>query len=115
MSEQQSGTRYQVAIEVIKERVSQGKYVISYTHTEKMRQRKIEAQDIEKAISRGRIIEDYPDDPKGHSCLILGYTSKGRALHVLCGKLEAEEILIITGYEPSPEEWESDWKTRKER
>ena len=39
MSEQQSGTRYQVAIEVIKERVSQGKYVISYTHTEKMRQR----------------------------------------------------------------------------
>jgi len=24
-----------------------------------------------------------------------------------------DEILIITAYEPEPEEWEADWKTRK--
>ena len=96
----------------IRRKVEQGKYRLSYTHTEKLRQRKIEAQEVEQAISTGEIIEDYPTDPRGPSCLILGYTEMGRPLHVVCGKVE-EELLIITAYEPSPEEWESDWKTRR--
>jgi hypothetical protein len=40
-------------------------------------------------------------------------SSTGRTIHVVCGHLEAEEILIITAYEPTPGEWEPDWKTRK--
>ena len=104
-----------MAIKVIKKKIKQGKYTISYTHTEKIRRRKIEAHHIEEAVSSGEIIEDYPNDPRGHSCLILGYTAEGKPLHVLCGKLEEEEILIITAYEPSSEEWENDWKTRKRR
>jgi putative ABC transport system substrate-binding protein len=36
-------------------------------------------------------------------------------LHVLCGRLDAEEILIITAYEPDSKEWENDWRTRKKR
>ena len=59
-------------IERIRKKVKVGKYIISFTHTEKMRLRKIEAQDIEEAIYEGRIIEPYPDDPRGASCLILG-------------------------------------------
>jgi hypothetical protein len=100
-------------IERIREKVKVGKYIISFTHTEKMRLRKIEAQDIEEAIYEGRIIEPYPDDPRGASCLILGLTNKGRPLHIVCGRLENDEILIITPYEPDAEEWEADWKTRK--
>ena len=96
----------------IRRKVDQGKYRLSYTHTEKLRQRKIEAQEIEQVISTGEIIEDYPADPRGPSCLILGYTRKGRPLHIVCGKVQ-EELLIITAYEPSPEEWEPDWKTRR--
>ena len=96
----------------IRRKVDQGKYRLSYTHTEKLRQRKIEAQEIEQVISTGEIIEDYPADPRGLSCLILGYTRKDRPLHIVCGKVQ-EELLIITAYEPSPEEWEPDWKTRR--
>jgi len=51
---------------------------------------------------------------RGASCLILGFTNKGRPLHVVCGRLEEDEILIITAYEPDSKEWEADWKTRKE-
>ena len=29
------------------------------------------------------------------------------------GNLDENEILIITAYEPDPEEWEADWQTRK--
>jgi hypothetical protein len=46
--------------------------------------------------------------------LIFGFTNKGRPLHVVCGRLEEDEILIITAYEPDSKEWEADWKTRKE-
>jgi hypothetical protein len=99
--------------ETIREKVKVGKYIISFTHTEKMRLRKIEVKDIEEAIDKGAIIEPYPDDPRGASCLILGLTGKGRPLHIVCGRLEDDEILIITAYEPDAEEWEADWKTRK--
>jgi hypothetical protein len=40
-------------------------------------------------------------------------TNKNRPLHILCGNLEEEEMLIITAYEPDLEEWESDGRTRK--
>jgi hypothetical protein len=100
-------------IEAIRAKVRAGKYVISFTHTEKMRQRKIEVGEIEEAICTGTIIEPYPNDPRGASCLVLGFGSSDRPLHVICGRLQENEILIITAYEPSPKEWEADWKTRK--
>ena len=97
----------------IRDKVKEGKYRISFTHTEKLRERRIEMVEIEEAISNGVIIEAYPDDPRGPSCLIYGFTHQGRPLHIVCGDLEAERILVITAYEPSLEEWEEDWKTRR--
>jgi hypothetical protein len=102
-----------MSIEKIRSKIKAGKYIISFTHTEKVRERKIEAEEIEEAICEGAIIESYSDDPRGASFLIFGFTSKSRPLHVVCGNLEKEEILIITAYEPGPEEWEPDLKTRK--
>ena len=99
-------------LEAIRAKINAGRYNIAFTHTEKLRRRRIRARDIEEAVRLGDIIEDYPDDPRGPSCLILGMVGE-RPLHVLCGCLEAEEILIITAYEPDPKEWENDWQTRK--
>ncbi len=50
------------ALAAIRERVGRGEYVISCTHSEKLRERKISAHDVEAAICDGAIIEDYPDD-----------------------------------------------------
>jgi hypothetical protein len=96
----------------IREQVARGEYVVSFTHTEKLRERKIGAGDLEAAIRNGVIVEDYFQDPRGPSCLILG-RSGSRPLHVVCGRVEAEQILIITAYEPDPGEWEPDWRTRR--
>ena len=103
-----------MGIDDIREKILQGRYVIAFTHTEKLRQRRIKAQDIEESVEGGIIIEDYPDDPRGASCLIFGWVG-GRPLQILCGRLDAEEILIITAYEPDPSEWKQDWKTRRKR
>jgi hypothetical protein len=99
-------------IDDIKEKVSNSKYKISFTHTEKLRQRKIEIRELEEAIFTGDIIEKYPADPRGPSCLILGYTQRNRPLHMVCGIMEGE-LLIITAYEPSLEEWKPDRKIRR--
>lgn len=56
---------------------------------------------------------EYPNDPRGADCLIFGFSRDDRPLHTVCGKLEEEEVLIITAYEPDPKEWEEDWKTKK--
>jgi hypothetical protein len=103
-----------VDIEDIKRKVGEGRYMVSFTHTEKLRLRRIKAADIEQAVKSGNIIEDYPNDPRGASCLILGRVGN-RPLHILFAQLEAQEILVVTAYEPDPEEWEDDWQTRKTR
>lgn len=100
-------------IEDIRHHILSGHYLISFTHTEKLRRRKISLTTIEDAIRTGNIIEDYPKDPRGPSCLIHGITQEGRPIHVVCGRIDREEIIIITAYEPSLEEWEPDWRTRK--
>ena len=95
------------------DQIRRKKYTISFSHTEKVRLREIALNEIEVAILNGMIIEPYPDDPRGASCLIMGYSNEGRPLHVLCGNLAGDELLIITAYEPNPDEWETDLKTRK--
>ena len=49
-------------VEAIKGKMVKGRYVIAFTHTEKLRQRKIAALDIEQAVKAGSIIEEYPLD-----------------------------------------------------
>ena len=67
---------------------------------------------VREVITNGEIIEDYPEDLRGHSCLILGFDSIGRVIHVVC--LPKEDYLaIITAYLPDPDQWHSDFKTRK--
>lgn len=112
MAENQSEF-FTMRIEKIREKIEKGKYIGSFTQTEKLRLWRIEAYEIDTAILTGSIIEPYPDDPRGASCLILGFTEKERPLHIVCGNLDEDEILIITAYEPDPGEWKSDWKTRK--
>jgi ribosomal protein L18 len=103
-----------VDIEQIKDKIARGRYAVAFTHTEKLRRRRIRLADIEQAAETGMIIEEYPTDPRGASCLIFGLAGV-RPLHLVRGRLEAEEILIITAYEPDLTEWEDDWKTRKKK
>lgn len=75
-------------------------------------QRHITVQEIKEAIYDGLIIEDYPQDKYGHSCLILGFTKTQRALHIQCSYPSRPLIKIITLYEPNPDEWK-DYKIRR--
>lgn len=76
-------------------------------------QRNITYNEIKDVICNGNIIEKYPDDYPYPSCLILGTTTKGRKIHVVVG-VEESCLWLITAYEPDPEQWDSEYRIRKE-
>lgn len=73
--------------------------------------RVISTREVRQVIDNGTIIEDYPDDPRGHSCLILGFGIERRPLHVVCAPRE-DYLAVITAYIPEAGEWSDDFKRR---
>jgi hypothetical protein len=73
--------------------------------------RMISTADIRAVIEHGEVIEDYPDDARGHSCLILAVADE-RFLHVVCTPKD-DYLAIITAYLPSDQEWEDNYSKRK--
>ena len=62
-----------------------------------------------------RLIYSFRIDRKYRaSCLIRGFTKKGRLLHALCSK---DPLWIITSYDPSlnPDEWDENFKKRRKK
>ena len=75
--------------------------------------REISVSEVEEAIiNRAEIIEDYPDDKYGPSCLILCFTNADRPLHLQCSYPSRPIVKVITLYEPYPSLW-VDFRTRK--
>ena len=62
----------------------------------------------EAVTDKSLLIEDYSNDKYGPSCLILGYTKKGRPLHIQCSYPSRPLIKIVTLYQPDPELWIED-------
>ena len=91
-------------IREIQERVKKGEYEISF-HAEKERYAEdITIPDLETAILNGEILEDYPDDLRGPSCLVLGY-SQNSPIHIVCGYTPIKWIRMVTVYIPRPPKW----------
>lgn len=88
----------------IRGKIKLGEYEISF-HAEKERYAEdITLNDIETAIFNGEILEDYPNDSRGPSCLILGY-SQNRTIHIVSGFTSLQWIRIITVYLPKQPKW----------
>lgn len=74
--------------------------------------RGIRVDELREAVASGEIIEDYPDDKYGPSCLVLGFTEHGRPLHIQCSYPSRPQLKIITVYEPDPARWD-DFRIRR--
>lgn len=70
------------------------------------------ADDVRDSMREGfELVEDYPDDPRGHSCLMLTWI-RDMPVHIVCAPHE-DTLLVITAYIPTVEEWGEDFKTRR--
>ena len=93
-------------LEGIQRKILSRQYEFSRHALDQTIRRRITVQEIEQAATnRLEIIEDYPNDKYGPSCLILGFTDTGRPLHVHCSYPERPLVKIITVYEPDTNTW----------
>ena len=99
-------------IEEIRTKIQVGQFEFSKHAVDQSILRQISVQELREAIANGEIIEDYPEDKYGPSCLILGFTQAGRPLHVQCSYPSRPLVKIITLYEPDPSRW-IDFRVRR--
>ena len=77
-------------------------------------ERNITIDDIINGIKTGEIIKQYEDDTPFPSCLILGLTEQNTNIHIVAS-IDNGYLYVITAYHPDENDWEADYKTRKER
>ena len=74
--------------------------------------RMITTAEVREVIERGEVIEDYPEDTRGRSCLLLGHGDSGRPIHVVCAP-KGDYLAVITAYIPDEKEWAEGFKVRR--
>lgn len=101
-------------IDELRAQISTGRFELSKHAVDQSIVRRIGMQELREAVAAGEIIENYPDDKYGPSCLIFGETSFRRPLHVQCSYPSRTPVRIVTLYEPTPDRW-IDFKRRRPR
>ena len=92
-------------IEDIRAKIAHGQFEFSQHAVDQSILRRIPVQEFREAVANAEIIEDYPNDKYGPSCLILGFTQAGRPLHIQCSYPSRPLVKVITLYEPDPKSW----------
>jgi hypothetical protein len=101
--------------EEIRAKIERRQYEFSKHAVDQSILREISVAEVEAAIAyQSEVIEDYPEDKCGASCLILCYTQSGRSLHVQCSYPSRPLVKIVTLYQPDPDLW-VDFRVRRTR
>jgi hypothetical protein len=80
---------------------------------QRMFERQISDDNVKHVLQTGETVEDYPDDQPYPSRLLLGWVEK-RPLHVVVAdNADNNETIVITVYEPAPNQWSDDFRSRK--
>ena len=74
--------------------------------------RMITIVEVREVVRQGEVIEDYPEDVRGHGCLLRGEITSGRIVHVVCSPKE-DYLAIITAYLPDAAEWDEPGRQRR--
>lgn len=107
-------------IEEIRRKVAADEFEFSKHAVDQSILRQIQVQEVREASASqtfgsasGQVIEDYPEDKYGASCLICGVTGAGRSLHIQCSYPSRPLVKIITLYEPDPDRWSDNFTKRR--
>lgn len=74
--------------------------------------RNIGKREVESVLLAVETIATHPNDKPYPSRLLFGVVSF-RPVHVVVAQDDQGECYVITAYEPDPELWETDFKTKR--
>ena len=100
------------SLDDVRQQLSDGEFDLTLHVARRIVQREVSEAEIRQAGSSAFIIEDYPDDKYSPSCLMLGFSTDGRPLHILVSLADTTLVRVITVYEPDPAYW-IDYTTRR--
>lgn len=63
-----------LTVELIRASVASGAYELSLHADDERLADGLTVREVEEVLASAELLEDYPDDPRGHSCLVLGHT-----------------------------------------
>jgi hypothetical protein len=102
-------------LERIFELVRRGEIRISDHGYEELVAEGIFVRDLITSLPEARLVEDYPDYPKGPCVLVLQRNGEGNPVHAVWGIPKGGDTpaVLITAYRPDPERWTDDFMRRK--
>jgi hypothetical protein len=89
-------------IDEIRTKIARNEFEFSRHAVDQTIRRRITVQEVRESVQTGEIIEDYPNDKYGPSCLIFGRTHASRPIHLQLSYPSRPLIKVITIYEPDP-------------
>ena len=98
-----------MTINWIVSQVKKSSYILSKHADDERLDDNLMISEIEEAIFSGSILESYPNDKRGYSCLVVGFTKSGKPLHIVCGK-SRDVLVVITVYIPTPPKFITPYK-----
>jgi Domain of unknown function (DUF4258) len=91
-----------------------GRLVFRVHAIQRIALRGISEAEVRAVLTSGEAIEEYPDDTPYPSRLVLGWVGS-RPLHVVAAdNPEDEDTIVITAYEPEPNQWEAGFRRRRQ-
>jgi hypothetical protein len=100
-------------LDFIRERLFRREIRWTYHVTMRLKQRSLGSEILVKGADSLEIIESYPDDKYLPSFLLRG-EFEVRIFHVqIATDVEAGNVRIVTMYIPAPDEWDSEFRTRR--
>lgn len=91
------------------EKVKEGDYRLSEHADDERIDDNLMLYEIEESILDGLLLESYPKDRRGSSCLIVGFTKTGKPIHTVCGK-NGDVLILITVYIPTPPKFKNPYE-----
>ena len=72
-------------------------------------------KEVIATVKSGKIVEDYPEYPKGPCVLVLQRDREGNPMHVVWGipKNASSPAVLVTAYKPDPLIWSDDFMERR--
>jgi hypothetical protein len=92
-------------LEEIRRKIEANEFEFSRHAVDQTITRRVSVREVREVFANGELIEDYPEDKFGPSCLIYGTTAAGRPLHIQCSHPSRPLVKVITIYEPDPARW----------
>ena len=94
-----------IDIEFIREHIDNGLYDLTIHADNERLDDGLTISELEYALSDCDVLEGYADNPRGESCLALGYITNRLPVHVVCGRTKQNKLLLITLYIPKMPKW----------